>query len=91
MDFLVRIEVHLPADLPEQRRSELLAAEAVRGRELVAAGTLARIWRLPGRQANVGIWAARDATALHDALVSLPLWPWMTVSVEALATHSLDA
>jgi muconolactone D-isomerase len=91
MEFLVHITVNLPPDLPEPRRSELVAAEQVRGRELIAEGTLVRIWRLPGRFANVSLYRAADATALHAAITSLPLWPWMEVHVDALAVHPLDS
>nr|WP_281405744.1 muconolactone Delta-isomerase family protein [Arthrobacter yangruifuii] len=28
-----------------------------------------------------------DATELHEALSSLPQFPWMDVHIEALATH----
>lgn len=28
-----------------------------------------------------------DPAALHDALMSLPMAPWLDVHVEALATH----
>jgi muconolactone D-isomerase len=45
---------------------------------------------VPGRQANVSLYEASDATALHALLMSLPLWPWMDVQVEALATHPLE-
>lgn len=91
MEFLVRIEVDLPADLDPDRRASLVEAEAARGRELLAAGTIGRIWRVPGRQANVGIWRAADATELHAAISSLPLFKWMSVTVEPLATHYLEA
>jgi muconolactone D-isomerase len=90
MEFLVRLVTTLPPDLPEERRTQLLAAEAARGRELAEAGHLGYIWRLPGRLANVSVWRAADATALHELLTSLPLWPWMTVTVEALAVHALQ-
>ena len=88
MEFLV--EIAMSADVPEERREDLVARERERGRELVAAGTIVRIWRVPGRWANVGIWRADDATELHDAISSLPLWPWMTVDVAPLATHYLE-
>jgi muconolactone D-isomerase len=91
MDFLVRIEVSLPHDLPTADRTELMARERERGRELRAVGTLARIWRLPGRLANVSVWTAQDADALHEALTSLPLWPYAEVTVTALARHPLEA
>jgi muconolactone D-isomerase len=90
MEFLVRIEIDLSA-VGEPRRSELLDAELERGRELLASGALRRVWRVPGRFANVSLYEAPDATALHSLLTSLPLWPWMQVQVEALATHPLEA
>jgi muconolactone D-isomerase len=86
-EFLVRIEINLPADLDEQDREQLVAAEAKRGRELIADGTMVRIWRLPGRRANVGIWSAPDADALHAAITSLPMFPYLDVEVTALAIH----
>jgi muconolactone D-isomerase len=91
MEFLVRITVNLPPDLPEPRRSELLEAEQSRARELIAEGKLVRIWRVPGRLANVSLYRVADATELHAAVTSLPLWPWMDVHVEALAVHPLES
>jgi muconolactone D-isomerase len=90
MEFLVEIRVAVPPEMPEPQRKDLLARERERGQELRAAGTIVRIWRVPGRWANVGIWQAADATELHDAISSLPLFPWMSVDVAALATHYLE-
>lgn len=90
MEFLVEIAVALPPDMPADQRAELLARERDRGLALRAEGTLTRIWRLPGRLANVGIWSAPDAEALHEALTSLPVMPYATVSVTVLARHPLE-
>ena len=90
MEFLVRIEVRLPSDLPDQARNELVSQETARGRALQDAGSIVRIWRIPGRHANVAIWRAADASALHDLLASLPLFPWMDIDVQALALHPLE-
>ena len=87
----MEIDVRLPGDLDAERRAALLEAEAVRGAELADAGVLRAIWRVPGRLANRAIWSALDATALHDALTSLPLWPYMDVRVTPLARHALAA
>jgi len=90
IDFLVEIDVRLPPGTDPARRAELIAAEAGRAKELSARGTIARLWRVPGRWSNVGIWCASDATELHEALSSLPLYPWLDVHVTALAKHPSD-
>jgi muconolactone D-isomerase len=90
VEFFVEIEVRLPADLDDKHRRELQAAEFARGKALAKAGMLRAIWRVPGRLANRAVWTAPDASALHDALVSLPLWPYMDVAVTPLATHPLS-
>ncbi len=90
MEFLVEIEVRLPPDTSPDRKAELIAAEVARAKELSVRGTIYRLWRVPGRWANVGIWCAEDATELHDAISSLPLYPWLEVDVTPLAKHPSD-
>jgi len=87
MQFLVSIDILLPLTMPSDERDALVEAEGRRAQELVSAGRLVNLWRVPGRRANVGIWEAPDATALHEALTSLPLWPWMDAQVVPLADH----
>jgi muconolactone D-isomerase len=89
MEWLVEITVQIPADLAGDQRTELLEREQERGEELARAGVLRAIWRVPGRRANCGIWSAPDATQLHEALVSLPLWPYLAIGVTPLAAHPL--
>jgi muconolactone D-isomerase len=90
VEFLVNIEINWPPDADPDLREEIFARELARGRELAEAGIMKRLWRVPGRWANWGLWVAPDPTALHEALTSLPLWPWMDVTVHALATHVND-
>ncbi len=90
MEFLVSIDVRTPVDLDPARLAALQAAESVRARELVEGGTLRRIWRIPGRRANVCLYEVPDATALHAALSSLPLWPYLEIEVQALAVHPVE-
>lgn len=87
-EFLVRIEVH---GVPESRRDELVSAELARGRELIERGALRRIWRVPGRWANVSLYDVADATELDALLGTLPLRPWMDIRVEPLAQHPLES
>ncbi len=87
MEFLVRFETVTPASMPTGDRESLRSQERVRASELRESGILVRLWRVPGRRAVIGLWQAEDATALHDALASLPTFPWIDATVESLATH----
>ncbi|WP_205718451.1 muconolactone Delta-isomerase family protein [Actinomadura sp. WMMA1423] len=89
-EFLVRIEIELPGEMPAAEAEELRGRERKRGTELRDAGHLIRIWRVPGRRSNIGIWAAASVSELHELLASLPLFPWMSVEVQPLAAHPLE-
>jgi muconolactone D-isomerase len=88
-DYLVQIHVAMDPATDASMRTALVAAERERGAELVRAGTIRNIWRIPGSQSNVGVWRASDPTALHDLISSLPLFAYMTVTVTPLAAHPL--
>jgi muconolactone D-isomerase len=93
VQFLVEIVVDFPAELrdPESpRRAELLKAELEQGMRLRQAGSIERIWRIPGALRNVGIWQAADATELHELLTSLPMFPWIKATVTPLAVHPIE-
>ncbi|RJQ84009.1 muconolactone delta-isomerase [Amycolatopsis panacis] len=75
--------------LPAEARAEVVAREQRAGLALMKAGTLKSIWRVPGKHRNVGIWSARDADELHTVLSSLPIFPYASFDVTALATHPL--
>jgi muconolactone D-isomerase len=89
MEFLVQISTALPPDMPAGDRDELVAAETRRGQELVDAGVITAIWRIPGGLRNVGIWEAADASELHEFITSLPAHPWFSAVVTPLAVHPL--
>jgi muconolactone D-isomerase len=88
MEFLVSIKISPPSG--EEDSAKLYAAEATRARELADMGIIRRLWRVPGQRANWGLWEAKDATALHQAISSLPLYPYMEVNVHPLAEHPSD-
>ena len=90
MEFLVRMVLSFDHSMPPDERDRYRVAEARRARELADEGKLKRLWRVPGRRANWGIWSADDATDLHTALSSLPLWPWLDIEVLPLADHEND-
>ena len=90
MEFLVRIEIVWPPDAPAEDRARIFADELEAGQRLARAGKLRRLWRIPGRWANWSLYEVADATALHEALTTLPLYPWMDIDVHALAEHPND-
>jgi muconolactone D-isomerase len=91
VEFLVQIQVRFPPDMSPEQLADVMERESVRGRELQAAGTIVRIWRVAGKRANVGIWKAETGDELHAAITSLPAFPWIEANVTPLATHYLEA
>ncbi len=90
MEFLVRTRLTRPATATDEDVAAMMAAEKVRGEELMAAGTIKRLWRVPGEWGAWVLYEAEDATAVHAAITSLPLYKWMAVEVHALAKHPFD-
>ena len=90
MEFLVSIQVEYPAEGDAEQLDRLTQAERARAKELTDAGALKRIWRVPGRRANWGLWEAADATELHSLLSSLPFFPYLNIEVMPLALHPSD-
>jgi muconolactone D-isomerase len=87
MEFLVKARNRLPPDFPAQRRAEMRTGERAIAARWRAEGMLQRLWRVPGRTDWVGLFTADDPAVLHDALTTLPMWPWLELTVEPLATH----
>ncbi|TQJ48214.1 MULTISPECIES: muconolactone Delta-isomerase family protein [Streptomyces] len=90
-EFLVEITTTVPEGTGQDEIDERRAAEAVRARELAASGRLARLWRPVGELRSIGIWRAADEAELHEKVLgTLPLRPWMTLTVTALQPHPND-
>lgn len=90
MQFLLKITVTWPPDGDPEEKERRIVAEGVRARELSAEGIIKRVWRIPGQWANWGLWEAPDATTVHAAVTSLPMWPYLDVEVHPLADHPND-
>ena len=90
MLFHVRMDVHLPADMDQEVKSDLIGREKVYSQELQRAGKWPHIWRIAGEYANFSIIDADSNDELHQMLSGLPLFPHMKVHVTPLATHPSD-
>jgi len=87
MLFKVEMDVNIPLGFDNDEATRLKAAEKARFQELQRAGTWRHIWRVVGQYANVSIFDVADNAELHDILVGLPLFPFMTMRVTALCRH----
>lgn len=88
-EFLVTIDWSPLYALPNEIRDEVVQNERDTGLALIEAGTIKNIWELPGEKRNVGIWSANDARDLLNTLEALPIFPYVRMEVQALATHPL--
>jgi muconolactone D-isomerase len=93
MDYLVEFVITIPDDAPPAEVAQRTADETTRVAELAAQGRVLRVWKpLPedGHRRALGLYRAASDEELEAILDSLPLRPWMEVSVTALAKHPND-
>ncbi|AJG19546.1 muconolactone Delta-isomerase [Cupriavidus basilensis] len=88
MLFMAEMTVRIPHDLDPQVAEKLKANEKALSQQLQREGKWRHLWRVAGKYANVSIFDVRDNDELHTLLMSLPLYPYMEISVTALAQHS---
>jgi muconolactone D-isomerase len=93
MDYLIDFIITIPDDALPAEIEQRLAGETTRVAELAAQGHALRVWKpLPddGHQRALGLYRAASDEQLEAILDSLPLRPWMKISVTALAEHPND-
>lgn len=88
--FAVRMEVALPQHMDPAAKADLLAREKAYSQDWQRSGEWVSIWRCVGEYANLSIFDVKDNEQLHEILWGLPLFPYMTMQVTALATHPSD-
>jgi muconolactone D-isomerase len=91
MLFMLKIDVSIPNEMPAADKATLRERENARAGELIAQGTMVRIWRIVGRVANFSVWEAPTLEALHEAVMSMPMFPYMKIDVTALIGHPMTA
>ena len=93
MDYLVDFTTTVPDGTPPAELEERVAGEGARVAELAEQGHALRVWKpLPedGRRRALGLYRAADDGELRAILESLPLYPWMEITVTSLAEHPND-
>jgi muconolactone D-isomerase len=90
-EFIVEITTTIPDGTSQGEVDERRAAEAIRAKELAATGNLVRLWRPVGELRSIGVWRAEDEADLREhVLGTLPLRPWMNLTVTAVRPHPND-
>lgn len=87
MLFLVRMDVHMPHDLPADKADEIKAREKAYSQSLQRDGRWPHLWRVVGEYANYSVFDVGSNDELHELLSQLPLFPYMTIKVTPLARH----
>ena len=87
MLFHVEMDVQIPPGLAADVVDQLKKTERERAQELQNSGQWRHLWRVAGRYANVSIFDVESNEALHDILSTLPLFPFMRVTVTPLCRH----
>ncbi|MFP3553818.1 muconolactone Delta-isomerase [Paraburkholderia sp. SIMBA_049] len=87
MLYLVRMDVHLPNDMPMAQADEIKAREKAYSQELQRQGKWQQLHRVVGEYANYSIFDVESNDELHTIPSGLPLFPYMTMKVTALARH----
>ncbi|MGC4821240.1 muconolactone Delta-isomerase family protein [Micromonospora sp. DT63] len=93
MEFLVDMVTTVPDGTSEDEVADMRAREAARSAELVAQGSLLRLWRpplAPGEWRTWGLFQAADADELEAVLASMPLRAWRRETVTVLTPHPND-
>lgn len=91
MEFLVHIKLRWSDDMDPVLKEKVIKDERAHAAKLIKQGKLRRMWRVPCRFENWGLWCAEDATELHEIISGLPANPWMyDIDVLPLARHPVD-
>jgi muconolactone D-isomerase len=87
MLYCVRMDVHPPHDIDPKRFETLKAEEKARAQELQRSGKWRHLWRIAGQYSNISILDVDSHDELHTILSTLPLFPFMEITVTPLAKH----
>ncbi|AFT85415.1 muconolactone Delta-isomerase [Paraburkholderia phenoliruptrix] len=87
MLYLVRMDVNLPHDMPQAQAEEIKAREKAYSQKLQREGKWQQLHRVVGEYANYSVFDVDSHDELHTILSALPLFPYMTMQVTALARH----
>lgn len=87
MLYLVHMLVKIPSTLAPEEAARIKAEEKAYSQQLQSSGKWPHLWRVVGEYANYSVFDVDSNDELHDTLSRLPLFPFMKITVTALAKH----
>ncbi len=66
MLFHVRMDVHIPLDMPADKANEIKAVEKAYSQDLQRQGKWRHIWRITGQYSNISIFDVESNEELHN-------------------------
>jgi muconolactone D-isomerase len=90
MRFLLNIHVRMPGEWSQEQRAELVRRETEAAVELMRRKVLRRTFRIVGQLANFSIWETATPDELHAVLQTLPMYPYMTITVFPIIKHPVE-
>lgn len=87
MLFKVEMTVQFPIGFDMAEADRIKAVEKAYSHQLQHAGEWRHIWRVAGLYANVSIFDVASNERLHEILMGLPLYAFMTLTVTPLCRH----
>ncbi len=87
MLFHVRMDVRLPATMPEDQAAALKKTEKEIAQALQDSGKWRHLWRIAGQYANISVFDVESVEELHTLISTLPLFPYMEIQILPLCRH----
>jgi muconolactone D-isomerase len=87
MLFHVSIAIRIPHDVDPETIKQTSVREHEQAADLQRQGKWLHLWRVVGKFANISVFDVDSPAELHEILESLPLYPYMDVTVTALCRH----
>ena len=87
MLYMVEMIVKIPHAMDPVVVAEIKAKEKAYSQQLQKDGKWRHLWRVVGEYANYSVFDVASNDELHDTLSKLPLFPFMQITVTALAKH----
>jgi muconolactone D-isomerase len=88
--FLLKIRTQIPCDWSAEQTAEMLDRQFATGVALMRRRVIQRMFRGVGQLANFSIWETSTLEELHATLQSLPLFPFMMITITPVSKHPVE-